>query len=118
MVAIDTSLWSDKARARSKHSRRHTDIEDCADLRAMRAGPKLDGTTLIVPGGRKWYRKEAARFWHSVGFEWDPDVMQYTRDVRQLLKGKRYSAAKWLERTWVKFYEFYPELEQLDLWTV
>lgn len=77
----------------------------------MRAGPQLDGNTLIVPGGRKWYRKQAARFWRSVGFDWDPDMMEWSRDVTQPLKGKCYAPDAWLERTRAKFFEFYPEMD-------
>lgn len=111
-LALDTDQWT---RRQSRAQRQA--IEDAADLRAMRAGPKLDGTILIVPGGRRWYKREAARFWSSVGFRWDPDAMQWTRDVTRPLEGKRYAPDVWLERTRIKFFAFYPELEQLDLWT-
>ncbi len=91
-----------RARARAARLKREEDT--------MRAGPHLDGHTLIVPSC--WYQVEAAAFWKAHGFRFDRDNRRWTRDTRRPHEGKRYSAQAWLESTRREFYKFWPKLEE------
>jgi len=110
-MTYGTSYWSDEARSRHKHrtnwARQHE-----MDRKYMMRGPYLDddGHTLIIPGGSGFYIQEAAQFWGSKGFRWDPDTVCWSRDIRAAIQGKLYSAASWLESARRKFFEFYPAL--------
>lgn len=84
--------------------------ESQRQIREMTAGPRLiaDGHALIVPS--EWYNEDAANFWKTHGFEWVPGLKRWTRDTRQPLKGKPYTATAWLESTRREYFRFWPGL--------
>lgn len=81
----------------------------------MLAGPRLadDGITLVIPSD--WYNEDATSLWKKNGFQWDPDQAHWTRNTREPLRSRIFTADVWLERARARFFEFWPTLVKKKL---
>ena len=103
------NTWSLRAQKNARQGQVRVERQ-AEEWRTMATGPHLanDGHTLIVPSC--WFQLEAASFWRNHGFTFDRSRLLWWRDTRQSYKGKRYTAAAWLESTRREFYKFWPKL--------
>ncbi len=112
---MDTMSWTISAHRRHKAAVSATKTTDQLDheTQRMRAGPRLDGHTLIVPS--EWYNESAAAFWREYGFHWrEWPACTWERDTRIAQGGKIYTTKAWLSATRRKFFEFWPELAVIE----
>jgi len=112
---VDYGNWSIKAKHAHKAAlaarRAYQDAK-----RYFAKGPVLrpwgerQEPTILVPAMPGHYDREAAVFWRSVGFQWDPDYYCWLRPVYKPYRGKVWTEQQWLKSAARKWNEFYGHL--------
>ena len=103
----DIMDWSSAAR----HGAAAASADRFLKERRWARGPWLRGDILVIPSD--FYNQEGATFWKSQGFTWDSEEREWTRSTRLPLRGRSWTAEKWLLAARRKYQEFWPHWERL-----